>query len=351
MAKTCYRQANGNWDDTNWWDSPTSGLGNKVTIADGDTVNLNGKTVALNVASTPSIASLVTGGATTAGMITVALADGSKAITCASISSSSMLGNAISISGTAPNNTLTYNGNITGGSNSFTYVSFSSTGTLLINGSLTGGGGGHAVRTSSTGTVHVTGNCTGGSTGGSALVVTGASTVTIDGDAKGGAGGGTGVSHSGAGATINVLGNVLGGTFSGAVGLYSTALCTINISGNVQGGSVDGAYAMSSSGVNSVINVGDSVIGGAYAANGLSVNAAATVTITNNIINSAYSFGYSGPTPVWNGGDNKYIQWGDAVKYVKQEAAADLRAGTAHGNVTGTLNPHRAINNSIIKGL
>ena len=275
----------GNWSDTTVWNGG-------VVPGNGDTADLNGYVVAMDIATIPASGTLLAiQSPAKAGQLTLALDTlGNSTINATTITPGTVgTGGFIRVSG-GPSNTLTINGNIAAGASRGVY--FNSPSTLTVNGNVTGGSSGttsHGIYNLA-GTVNVIGNVTGGSSG-----TTSHGIYNLAG-------------------TVNVIGNVTGGSnAAGTYGIYNTSTGAITITGNLTGGSANFAYA---------------------------VNNASTAVVTLNscnMINSTTALAYSGyPPTTWNLNANNYIQWG-SVKFSQELPVGQILAGIVSGDETGTL--------------
>ena len=295
MATITAAQA-GNWSATSTW---TGG----VVPGNGDTACLNGFVVVMNIATIPASGTLAQldgsngSGGSTVGRLTIDLATlGNAVINATQIlaynpGSSGFLG----VSGAAPSNTLTINGNVTGGSGSNAFGIYNtSTGSVTVTGNVTGGSGtsANAIYNTSTGSVTVTGNVTAGSVSNA-----------------------FGLRNNSTG-TVTITGNVTGGSGSATYGIYNTSTGSVTVTGNVTGGSGTIAYG--------IYNVSTGL---------------ATVN-SGNLINTTQCSALAGGF-VYNPGPANYVEWPAAgsttIKYPQQLAATDVRTGVVHGNLTGSL--------------
>ena len=243
-------KAAGNWTaagQTTW---------NEVgTPVAGDTVDLNGFAVVMDVTALPvgggTITSLTTGVA--GGQLTVDLAGlGNSAIDIATMTAAAgtVL---IAVSGTTAN-TFTVTGNVDGGTNNL--------------------GHGCIEDTTTAGVLTITGNLTGGSVDASVAVrKTGGGTLNVTGNVTAGVGSAHGIEGGG---TINVTGNVSGGTGDVALGIHIGSAATLSITnGLIKGGSGRMAY-----GINALYN--------------------SYVTLTNcNLEDGTGGIAYVGRPPAW----------------------------------------------------
>ena len=226
-------KANGNWSavgQTTW---------NEVgTPAAGDTVDLNGKTVAMDIADIPAGGgTLLSLSSTGAGVLTVAmnvLGDSTISATTITQGTATML----TISGAAPANTLTITGDLVAGSTNSTYclVSTSTCGVVIV-GDITGGGGSvtmGAYLNNVNADWTVTGDITGGSgTNGWGLTWKSVGTLTVTGNVTGGSGvTANGIDFQLAGA-VNVTGTVTGGSAKLSQGINNKSTGTVTVVGNM----------------------------------------------------------------------------------------------------------------------
>jgi hypothetical protein len=163
-------------------------------------------------------------------------------------------------------NTATFNGNVTGMSNSFsTVIRLSGTGTLNCNGNYNIDGGGAGGRSiiivAAGGTVNIVGDLTSSMTSG------GFGTYALN--------------VAGSGAVVNITGNVTGPAF--AAGGFSTLLsqtaATINITGNVLG---SGTQAVTLAGA-TILNIIGNVTASATQPGITNATTAATISVTGII--------------------------------------------------------------------
>ena len=310
MATITAAQA-GNWSATATW---TGG----VVPGDGDTADLNGFVVDMDIATIPAAGALAAiNSPAKAGQLTVNLTTlGNATINATTITCGTVTG---FIYVTGNTNTLTINGNIVGGTGATPYGLWNivATGFIVINGNVTGGG-----VTNSYG-----------------LYTTQAATITVNGIVTGGSGASSyGFRHSSTGVTNLVYaGNaVVGGSGTNAYGVFQTTVGTINITGNVVGGSASLAHGIVNNSTG-VINITGTITGGSFAnACGLQNMSTGVVTLNScNLINSASAVAYSGYPPVWNLGATNYHQYA-AGKLALEVAAANLLEGVGNGTVTGT---------------
>ncbi len=184
--------AAGNWSAGATWNGG-------VVPGNGDTADLNGYVVVMDIATLPASGTLLAlVSPAKAGQLTVNLATlGDCAINATTITCGTVQG-LILVSGAAPTKTLTINGNITGGSGYPAYGLYHT----------------------STGSVAITGNITGGS-----------ATTTV------------GVTNYSTG-SITVIGNITGGSGTAAYGLRNQSTGPVTITGNITGGSAPQAFGL-----------------------------------------------------------------------------------------------------------
>jgi len=277
MGSTITAAKAGNWSATDTW---TGG----VVPGNGDTADLNGKAVVMDIATIPAagtLAALQSPG--TAGQLTVAL------------------------------DAATFN---SGGAINATMITAGTTTLILVSGTTA-----HVLTISASGSP--TSISAGTAVGELAAIKhTGTGTVTVVGSVTGGSGGSAyGVWSNNAG-TLNVTGTVTGGAGSLSHGLYLNWTTTTNVSGDVVGGTKTAGYC-SGAGIYAIY--------------------AATVTLTNcNLINTPNALAYWGYPPVWTPAASNYHQYA-AGKLALEVATAKLLKGTVNGTVTGTLRATRRI--------
>lgn len=242
----------GNWSVAGTW---TGG----IVPGNGDTADLNGNDVIMDIATIPasgillaitsagSIGTLVIGGAAGANVINATTMTAGTKGTAGTFQYSGSTCDSLTINGSIA-------GCASGGTDPYGVVK-SATKALTINGNITGGGvtNSHGFYTAqNSGIITIVGNITGGS-------ATTANGVRIN-----------------SGATVNITGNSTGGSGANATGLYAASGSTITLTGNLIGGT--GNYAM-----------------GAYngGGGGITLNSC-------NMTNGTGGVAFGGKTPVWN---------------------------------------------------
>ncbi len=199
--------------DTNWWTAGNWDLGHAPTT--GEDVEMAGIVLDWdhgNGATIPAsgvLNSITSAG--TAGQIAIDMSVGSYTLNATTITAGTKPATSgLLYSHTASANTLTVNGNITGGSNAAAYgLYISNSGTFVVNGNITGSGSANGAYSTSSGVVNVTGNLTGGS-----------------GDSK------HGMWTSGYGA-VTITGNIIGGSGAVAHGLYAHRSGAVTLTGKM----------------------------------------------------------------------------------------------------------------------
>jgi hypothetical protein len=182
--------SSGNWNTGGNW---TGG----AVPGNGDTADLNGKTMTLDITTVPATGTLL--GITSAasgGSITIALDTlGSTTINATTISAGSV--SMIVVSGTT-GNTLTINGDIIGGDNNGDWsqrgaIRHNGTGSIVINGDVSAytavanqGYTCHGIYNTSTGSITITGDVTGGRYYNYGIYGTSTGTITVTGNVTGG---------------------------------------------------------------------------------------------------------------------------------------------------------------------
>lgn len=219
----------GNWSATSTW-------AGGVVPGNGDTADLNGKVVVMNIATIPASGTLLALKSTGAGQLTVNLSTlGTAAINATTITAGTNTSGMIVISN---NGTITITGNLIGGTatgaDCVVMNGDGNGGNLILVGNATGGtpANTHGIveySNSSGGVVTITGNLKGGSgasTGGLEGKGTDV-TYTITGTITGGSNNSVGTSFGlvdgdGGGSTYTINGNIVGGTIMPSnVGVYS----------------------------------------------------------------------------------------------------------------------------------
>jgi len=293
---TIIAAAAGNWSAGGTW---TGG----VVPGDGDTADLNGYVVTMDIATVPASGTLLSLiSPSKAGQLTLAMSESNTyAINATTITAGTKTSTGlINVSGAAPAAVLTVTGNInasqSGGTNDCAGLVNSSTGTVNIIGNILGGSGSggytcYGCVNSSTGTVNVTGNVTGGS--------------NLN---------GWGFGNNSTG-TVIVTGNITGGSYTNMnyppYGLSNASTGAVTVTGNITGGSGSGA--------------------GLY-------NWGGVVTLNNcNLINSSTAAAYVGKSPTtWNLNANNYVQWGAVKFYQDVPLAENVTEDDTVAGVTGT---------------
>lgn len=280
---TITAQADGNWSNPATW------TGGSVP-GDGDTADLNGHTVTMDITTVPAsgtLAGLVSPG--TAGRLSLDMGGATNyTINADVITAGTKSGGLLYVTGAAASGTLTINGDVTGGSGASAYGFLtSSTGDHVINGNVAGGSG---------------------SASHGAYLNTTTGTLEINGDVAGGSGSGNGVFHYGA---VTVTGNVTGGSGAGAYGVrVVTPGASLEVVGNVQAGTYLNNWGVYNSG-------------------------AGTVTITGNLINGAVEVAYAGGPFTWNAAADHYIDLTGGQRAAAEVDEDDLIEGVQNGQVTG----------------
>lgn len=282
MATITAAQA-GNWSATGTW---TGG----VVPGIGDTADLNGFSVAFDAGvaglhiQCDSIISPTGNGAITIAMDVI----GSCEITCSGNIEAGQ-GSIITVTGSAPAETLTVNAStILGGTTSNKFgILMQSDSALVVVANVTGGSASNAlgILGTSTGDATITGNVTGGShtTAEGAEFRGNGITVTINGDVQGA--GGSGLFCTGI-ATIIVNGDVFGGTSNSILGLVASdpSIVSITVNGNVTGGTNTGTHGINNTANHPLVITGD-VTGGLHVlSNGVLNTGGAVCTISGSLI-------------------------------------------------------------------
>lgn len=350
--------ANGNWSDGATW---TGG----VVPGDGDTADLNGKTVTWNLLTIPAsgtLASLTSSGSS--GKLNLT-ASGSNTYTLnvADTASSIQAGTdtMITVTGAAPSASVVINGNPTGGSTTARYaIEHNSSATLTLNGKPSAGSGSVSpgLVKSGTGNVTVTSastiaaglsnnyainnNSTGGTltvnanTGSLAIVNSVAGTVILNGNVLGGGAANPSLRNASTG-SITVNGNVQGAASgTSANGITNASAGTITVNGNVTGGGDSGANGITHTGNGGSIVINGNVTSGTHhAAYGVQLtNPNALCTVNGSIIYSGTGAPLVGPHRI-NSAAGRYTQWVQTdlstIRQYREDAVtdpADVRSGT-----------------------
>ncbi|HBR20289.1 MAG: hypothetical protein UV78_C0006G0016 [Parcubacteria group bacterium GW2011_GWA2_43_17] len=363
-----YRQANGTWNDGNWFAAASGGSPLGIAPEAGDTVFLNSKTVALDV-STAALTAIYAGVA--------ASSTGTGNITC-SVNGLSITATTL-LAGTA------------------TLITFSGTGAFIINGVLIGSTAGmeaFGLLNTAAGTVSITEIRGGGNSGMSCHGVknTGVGASFIFTTVKAGTGmdangfysavvcsiqatnvyAGTntagpsciGISCTAA-ATLTVV-NAYGSNGMDSAAIKLSAAAVLNVT-NVIGSTESAIWLTSGAAIVTATNVTGGVAGGGYAPYGIwCYSGTPTVKISGGILspgNGANTYGiYSPgashlvtlenatvintalcqasnsnkPITILAAQQSNYFQFG-TYKFPLQLAASNVKKGVVHGDITGTL--------------
>ncbi len=228
MGATITAAGAGNWSAAGTW---TGG----VVPGDGDTANLNGFSVVMDITRVPAAGTLLAiTSPSKIGNLTVAMdVLGDCSIFATTINpNGENNGGMIIVSGAAPTKTLTITATVLGpsSSNCWRGISFNSTASLAIVGTVTGGGTSPAVHCYA-GNASVSNLITGGyGTNGFGVQWASTGTLTVPAGVTGGTGWNAyGIQNTSSGA-INETGNVTGGSGRQAHGIYhgGTGVVTLN---------------------------------------------------------------------------------------------------------------------------
>jgi hypothetical protein len=300
MATKYAGSNNTNWSAQSWLDGPTG----STTTAPGpaDTVELNGKTVRLDVSIT--VASIINA---LGGQVTCVYHSNDRTITAQIIGASSttplavnqsagtvaVIGNLVDVSGSStyvvslsPSTgaTVLITGNITSSvSTSTQMMRVDGNGIVSINGNVAGTRPG--IYLVSSATFNLTGNITAGSAVGYAYGLDVHSSYTgsvvVTGNVLGGSTSQSAGIRFEPPRSLTIVGNVTAGSQSTTNGLSLThASCSVSITGDVSGSTGSYAYGISAAGV---VSVTGHVIGGSGLESHGIVVGNATVTINGNV--------------------------------------------------------------------
>lgn len=344
--------ASGNWSNPVTW---TGG----VVPAAGDTADLNGFTVTMDVATIPASGTLAAlTSPAKAGSLALAMA-GSTAyqINATAITAGTKNGGLIAASGFAPSSTLVVNGNLTGGTGASANALLAvGSGDITINGNVVGGSGSgaDAVYIANVSPLTINGNVTASAGGNGVTTNSGLlNPMTINGNVVGGAASNKiGIQYGGASALV-VNGNVTGGTGASAAGIYAVNASggSVTVNGDVSAGSVSSAYGVrNTNGVNVAVTINGTITAGSvgpFAPALYNGSTAATYTVNGSVVNTAANAAICGPCIV-NSAAGRYTQYvqsdSSTIKQYRADATtdpADVRRGTtfwANGaSDTGTL--------------
>lgn len=299
MANYYAQLVSGNWDGVNQWNTAADGSGSFATPGNGDTCDLNGKTVVMNLATIPASGSLAALQSTgTAGQLTLTMSGtNTYNINAATCTGGTKNGGLILTAGAAAGSTLNISGNVNGGTAAGAYgLAHGGTGTVNVGGNAQGGSNSSAygINNTSTGTVNVAGS----STGSTARGINNNSTGTVN------------------------LGAALGGSASASYGVVNVSTGTITATA-ATGGSAATAYGIYCFGTGTVTVNGDATGGSHATAFGIFNDVAAAVTINGSLINTAQTSAVAGRHIV-NSAAGRYTQHvatgGSTFKQYREDA-------------------------------
>lgn len=327
---TCYAQSSTDWASVDWRDAPTGG--SMVVPSNGDTVELNGKAVALSPTYTVPVSGQLAAIQNTAGGYLTIIASGSQnyrinatniinnggsnMIQCSGIgtgtvtinctdmtNTSSSLSTGLLITSTGVNYVIT--GNCTGGtsaSKAQPCVSMNGANNITINGLVKGGSAavsyGLVTASGSSGTITLGGvNAALGSTYTMGVLLGSGSTNSIsitNGTVTAGAAGTSfGISLAGTNSLTMSAGTITGVSASAGIYISGTASSANITCTSITGGSAGGGVQIVGANATCTI-VANTVNGGTGAGVGVLCNSSNACQITANLVDSVTTAAYSG---------------------------------------------------------